>query len=751
MSDDLSFTSALLDWLTNGYLLLKVVIGFSIIISIHELGHFLAAKWMGVRVDRFAVGFFYRLCGYRRGEGFTFGQRPNYKPEELEAKGWGETDYCLNALPFGGYVKMMGEDDIIINEQTGEMKRTDDPRSFANKPVGRRMVVVSAGVVFNVVFAVLLYMLVFLFLGKEMVAPVIGRVDPGSPAASAGLLPGDRLLAVGGARTDSFEDLVIAAVLSNGPLRVKVERQGQVLDQELIIDAGQGSARAPIGIAPLITTHVSANIAAAPDPQGLRAGDAVVRVNGRPVDNVLDIVSAFEECGGQQVEFTVQRKDPARGGAPQTLTLMQRPVLHFGAALEDSENPSARAGSPNLLGLLRRQMVYEVMPGWSAAAAGFKAGDVIVQWGTVPNPLSADIAQGVKANEGRPIPVVVERDGQTLTLEVTPKRKFSLWGAGAPLVGFRYQDTDPEPVVADVGPGTPAAELGLPRGAEILAVGPREVQTWSDVFEAFKAAAGTTVAVRFRSGHDEAVGQLRVPGSLVDELNLGPGAQICAINGETGARLEDGKRVALPSTLAVRKLLEKNIGGTVPVEYVPSLMATTRQTKMFAVRSDNTDPWQTRVGYGYELADCFSRLTEDVTARGKPLQALVMGGRQTGRELWKIYRILHSMVSPRGRVSVQDVSGPIGIVRAAVQQAQSLSELLFFLAYISVNLAVINFVPLPVVDGGLMVFLLLEKLRRRPLGLKIQVVTTLVGLGLIVLCLVLVTFQDIMKWVGGGL
>jgi regulator of sigma E protease len=740
VTDSLSFTGALLDWLTNSYLLLKVVIGFSIIIFVHELGHFLAAKWMGIRVDRFAVGFFYRLCGYRRGEGLTFGRRPNYKPEELVAKGWGETDYCLNALPFGGYVKMMGEDDIIINEQTGEMRRTDDPRAFTNKPVGRRMVVVSAGVVFNVLFAILLYLVVFLFLGKEMLAPVIGQVEPASPAARAGLLPGDRILAINGARTDSFEDVVITAVLANGPLDIKVERQGQVLDKELTVEARQGRERAPIGMLWLTTTRVSADIAEAPDPQGLRPGDVVTRINDQPVDNVLQVVSAFETCGGKSVEFTVERTDPARRGTVETLNLPQRPLLQFGAAPGDS-----------LLGFLRRQMVYEVFARWSAAAAGLKAGDVIVQWGTVPNPLGDDITKSVKANEGMPIPVVVERDGKTVTLEMTPKRTFSLWGGGTPQGGFRFADTDPRPVVADVVPGTPAAALGLPRGAEILAVGTQKVQSWSDVFEALKAAAGTTVAIRYRSGHDEAVGQLHVPSSVVNELGLPPGALICAIGDETSVTLEGGKPVALPSTLAVRKLLEKNVGRTVPVEYAPNLLAATRATKPFTVRSDNTDPWQMRAAYRYDLAGYFSRLTEVVTAHGNPLRALSMGARQTGRELWKIYRIARSMASPQGRVSVSDVSGPVGIVRAAVQQAESYSELLFFLAYISVNLAVINFVPLPVVDGGLMVFLLLEKIRGRPLGLKVQVVTTLVGLGLIVLCFVLVTFQDIVKWVGGGM
>jgi regulator of sigma E protease len=165
--ENLSVNESMLQWLLNSYLFIKVLIGFSIIIFVHELGHFAAAKWMGVRVDRFALGFFYRVCGYRRGEGFTFGPRPTYKPEELAARGFGETDYCINALPFGGYVKMLGEDDIVVNEETGEVKPSADPRAFTNKSVGRRMVVVSAGVICNMLFAVLVYAAIFLFLGAR--------------------------------------------------------------------------------------------------------------------------------------------------------------------------------------------------------------------------------------------------------------------------------------------------------------------------------------------------------------------------------------------------------------------------------------------------------------------------------------------------------------------------------------------------------------------------------------------------------
>jgi regulator of sigma E protease len=753
LMDSLTFLDALRGWLLSGYLAVKVVIGFSIIIFVHELGHFLAAKWMGIRVDRFAVGFLYRLCGYRRGEGFTFGRRPNYRPEELAAKGYGETDYCLNALPFGGYVKMMGEDDLLINEQTGAVKTTNDPRAFPNKPVSRRMVVVSAGVLFNLLFALLLYMFVFLALGKEATAPVVGQVDVGSPAARAGLLPGDRVLKLNGKPVESFEDVLTGSVLSEGPVRLEIERRGQPLEVQLDADlSAVEQGRPPLGFRPMLTTTVSETIASVPDPQGLKPNDQITHVNGVPVDSRLGILTAFESSGGRPVEFTVQRTDPQHPNRRQTLTLAQRPTLLLGAADVEARDQVQVVESQHLLGFLRRQSVFELTPGWAGAQAGFQPGDVIAQWGTVANPLFRDINASIEASEGQPIPVVVERGGQPVALQVTPRRPFSLFGSAPLRAGLAFIPEAGRPVVADVVPDTPAAQLNMPRGAQILSVGDRPVHTWSDVFEALKAAAGTTVAIRYQAGDNQVTGRMRVPSSIVNELHLPPTAEICSIDGESMTTLESGKRSTLPAEVAVRRLLEKSVGRTVTVEYVLSPLDLRRQRGTFAVQADNLDPWQMRGVYGYELANQFTRLTVSLDAGGNPLRAVAMASRQTGRVLAGVFQFLRSMVSPRGKVSVKNVSGPVGIFQLAVSQAESgYGDLLFFLAFISVNLAVINFLPVPVVDGGLMIFLALEKVRGKPLNVKVQVITTLAGLALIVLVFVFVTFQDIAKWWGGNL
>jgi len=753
--ENLSVNESMLQWLLNSYLFIKVLIGFSIIIFVHELGHFAAAKWMGVRVDRFALGFFYRVCGYRRGEGFTFGPRPTYKPEELTARGFGETDYCINALPFGGYVKMLGEDDIVVNEETGEVKPSADPRAFTNKSVGRRMVVVSAGVICNMLFAVLVYAAIFLFLGARKFAPVVGVVDMGGAAASANVQAGDRFTEIDGAPIESLDDLGIAAAVAKAPLRVRVERNGVLLDKEITVAAGAraGSLTELLGISPVYTTTVNRELRALSDPRGLQTGDRITRVDEWPVATLYELIVAVERCGGRPLEFTIERPDPRQPGQAQTLTLVQHASLVLGPASDELAAQPA-ADTRHLLGLLRRSRVESVEPGGPAAEAGFKVGDVVAQWGNIANPLLGDITASNEKSVDTPIPVVVERDGQPVSLTVTPRRPFSLFGTRAARVGVGFGGEEDRPVVADVVADTPAAELGLPRGAELCAVDEQPVHTWAAAFEVLRAAAGRTVTVRSRAGTEELVGRMQVPSSIVNELQLPPSAQIKAINGETKVRLESGREVALPATRAVQELLRRNVGNTVTVTWLSSFLDARQETSTFTVRADNTDPWQMRGQYRFdpEILRCFEPSMVVVTAHGNPLAALQMGVQQTGRVLWSVYAVLRSMLSPRGRVGVQDVSGPLGIVRVAMQHAEaSMGDLLSFMAYISVNLAVINFIPLPVVDGGVMMFLLLEKIRRKPMNLKVQVVTTLVGLGLIVLAFVLVTFQDVVKWMSGTL
>src|SRR3954454_19361733 len=168
--------------------ILLLVFGFGFVIFWHELGHFLAAKWAGVKVEQFAVGFGQALISWRKGLGIRWGssagEYEEAKTAEVEGvqrtdvNAIGETEYRLNWIPLGGYVKMLGQDDLNPNA------RSDDPRSYNAKSVPARMLVVSAGVVMNIILAGLLFMVLFRT-GFTAPAPVVGYVVPGSPAQKA--------------------------------------------------------------------------------------------------------------------------------------------------------------------------------------------------------------------------------------------------------------------------------------------------------------------------------------------------------------------------------------------------------------------------------------------------------------------------------------------------------------------------------------------------------------------------------------
>ncbi len=740
-------------WVYNTIMFVKVLIGFSLIIFVHELGHFLAAKWVGVRVDRFAVGFGTRLVGYRRGEGLTFGNRPEISRDEVAQRGWGETDYCIKALPFGGYVKMLGQEDIIIDDNTGDVRLTNDPRAFTNRTVGQRMVVVSAGVIFNVLFAALLLMTVFL-VGKSMPSPVIGMVPPDSSAAGK-ILPGDRVLKINDDTVLSFVDIKQAAALSDGPLRFTIERDGKTLPEPILVQPERDPSinLASVDFSPFLTTRRTREGDPVGNGPNLLAGDVITHIDGEPVDDGLDVLVAFQNSRGRVLKLTVRREDPDRPASnPKEVVCPQRGTLVIDPADPPGERPTGAAAlvdNSHLLGFMRRRAINLVEEGGAADRAGLKRGDVIEQWGGVPNPTYEEILESVTAEPVAPIPVVVSRGGELHRLSVTPKRPFRLFSAAKPRVGvdFAWRGEEDRAVVAAIAPGTPAAELGMPRGSQIVSIDGTPVESWFDVSETLQSAAGRSVTVRYRSGADEADGVLHVPSSVVNELGLPASARIHAVDGQRSVKTigPDGREreLTLPGVYAVRKLLAERVGKTVTIRFVRQVNGPIEEAR-FAVRAENVDPWQMRVQYIYDPFG-FEVMTEVVTAGGNPFVAMAMGVDSVARAVRQIYATLTQMA--KQNVGVEHVSGPVGIVSIAMEQArQGLSELFYFLAVLSLNLAVINFMPLPVMDGGLMLFLIIEKIKGKPLSFKTQMVSTLVGLAAIILIGLVVTIQDISRF-----
>jgi regulator of sigma E protease len=201
------------------FTLMNFIIALSVVVFVHELGHFLMARWNNVRCESFSIGFGPELIGYTDRQG---------------------TRWKFSLIPLGGYVEMFGEADIA-NPGAGdgdeapdterEMTPEEKAVSFKYKTLGQRSAIVFAGPAVNFLFAIAVFFVMFVSVGRPVTEPVIGEVIAESAAEQAGLLPGDRILAIDGAEVDRFEDLQRIVPLGNGaPLRLTVQRDEQVLD-----------------------------------------------------------------------------------------------------------------------------------------------------------------------------------------------------------------------------------------------------------------------------------------------------------------------------------------------------------------------------------------------------------------------------------------------------------------------------------------------------------------------------------------
>jgi regulator of sigma E protease len=183
--------------------IIATVVVLGVLIFVHELGHFIVAKFFGVGVEVFSLGFGPKLLGRK----------------------YGETEYRLSLFPLGGYVKMVGE------SPKDEVKEEDISRSFSHKNVYRRFAIVFAGPFSNILFTVLVFFCIFLVSGLPYLTTDIGNVQEGSPAALAGIKKGDRILNVDGKPVEKWDSLSEAIKKSDGhSLRLQIDREGTLLE-----------------------------------------------------------------------------------------------------------------------------------------------------------------------------------------------------------------------------------------------------------------------------------------------------------------------------------------------------------------------------------------------------------------------------------------------------------------------------------------------------------------------------------------
>jgi len=191
------------------YYVVPFVAVLGILIFFHELGHFLVAKCFGVKVLKFSLGFGYKVAG----------------------KKIGETEYVISSIPLGGYVKLLGEND----EEEGQIDPSEAGRSFNNQHVLKRMAIVMAGPLFNILLALFVYCCMYAVSGVDIMVAEVGQVREGSPAHQAGLLKGDVIVSVDGKSIASWPDIRESIQDSAGiPLAVAVDRRGKLVSMTLV-------------------------------------------------------------------------------------------------------------------------------------------------------------------------------------------------------------------------------------------------------------------------------------------------------------------------------------------------------------------------------------------------------------------------------------------------------------------------------------------------------------------------------------
>jgi regulator of sigma E protease len=270
------------------------LVAIGILVAVHEFGHYWVAKKLGFKVLRFSIGFGKPLL-------MRVGKDPD------------RTEYCVAAIPLGGYVK-------LLDEREGEVSPEELPRSFTRRPVLHRVAVLLAGPAMNLLFASLLYAILAM-VGTESVKPIIGQVRLDSPAAVAGLQRGDQIVRVGDRAVADTEELQIALIRQfsdDGIIRLRVRRDGGERALTLRVQEDRRAMTEPGKLLPglgfdLATWNADTVIDEVPKDSagsraGLRVGDRMLAVDGQPVANTTEFIAMVNAAPGRDISIEVVRQ-----------------------------------------------------------------------------------------------------------------------------------------------------------------------------------------------------------------------------------------------------------------------------------------------------------------------------------------------------------------------------------------------------------------------------------------------------------
>ena len=690
------------------FLWTKVALGIGLVIFVHELGHFAAAKLFGVKCEKFYVGFDVPI---RIG--------PIKFPRTLGKFQYGETEYGIGILPLGGYVKMLGQDDdprkaeaeaerIRVSDGEAEEAPQFDPRSYPAKPVWQRMVIISAGVVMNVITGVLFAAIAFGF-GVPYTPAIVGGLTAGGPAWQSGIEPGGRVISVGSLPEDSrlhFEEMRLA-IMTEGmdrpdePVNVSIRYGTEVRNYRLNTHPHPaGSDLRMIGISMPSASRLSRMFPAIPGTAAsgvLTAADAgatITAVDGIPLDAdslipaapLMDRLFSFPD---QPVRLSLRRSD----NSEHAVEIPPQKAKSLGIDFEIGPITAVVAAGP-------------------AEAAGVKLGDRIVAidgdeeidaYSLALNPVTGTDPVRLTLHRGEGSSV------ETIEVEVTPAQVMLT-----------------SPPASDIGNEIASTSLGLAYRA-LMTV------------KRLSGGDTRTLVEGSESAADEAGPALK-PGDELQEVSVRWPA----------SGLPDGLSEVL--TEEAIKALAKGweFGTDRPLTtFLKTLqmLPTGTQVRVLATRPgegrviESTVTVQETERFWYERGLNLAA-SESIHRAESVSEALALGYREGQRRLGDVFRFLGMMI--RGKVQAKHVGGPVRIVQLAGYRAeQGVSKQLLFLTLLSMNLAILNFLPIPALDGGHMVFLTYELVRGKRVDEQLEMKLTMAGILALLALMVFVFANDI--------
>ncbi len=712
--------------------ILQVAIALGLVIFVHELGHFAVAKWCGVKCEKFYLGFDF------------FGWK-------LFARRWGETEYGIGIFPLGGYVKMLGQEDNPArlreeierakhqqepaegpngNPADGEAKAADtaadraepfdvaaaenalyDPRSYLSKSVPQRMAIISAGVIMNLVFAFCCAVLAY-GIGVRQIECGVGKLIAGEAAWQAGFQVGDRITAINGQPVRAFREMQEAVALGDAQEETvfTVERPGLAEPIELRTRPDLDRGRPTIGITNPFTAsllsaesgrmagleHPTKPDSPARDAQpAFQFGDRVVAIDGQPIEDYAQIHEALAARPDEELTFSVERRETDENA--ETVTFKQidirvapNPVRTLGLIMTMGDIAAIRDGSP-------------------AAAAGIRPGDRIVAIDQQSPGDPMTLPDRLRKRPGETVALTLNREGEAprdVQVVVGPVQGAAASLAtdnplDAPALGLAYHVL---PIVAEVAPNSPAAKAGLKAGDTIVeaVITPPENLTPGQ-----QQTAPSKATLSFEEEQSEWPRPFRWLQRWLQGEQEPPALK--------------------PAWPAFFDLLQESLTGS-------KVTLTTRAGKKVTLEPAVSDWRLADRGLIFEPPYCHYK------ARGFG-EALALGGQETLDSAGQVYLFLRRIGT---QISPRQMGGPITIARAAGHYAyQGFPQFLIFITLLSANLAVINFLPIPLLDGGHMIFLAYEGIRRKPADERIQIALTYLGLLFILTLMIWVIGLDI--------